>query len=212
MVAQSIATKAENEAALAALEKRARGEKLTRADINAIRRYEKRRDAEARDAAYERCLGKDLCALLGFTRKQLTRYQGYGAPRNEDGSWNLFVFLPWFVQHERDRLKDEGEKAVDALELQRRAKAQLSELELEEKKGLVGPVEHYKRTIWNMFHGFARSLEAFPRRVAGKLANLDARDHEIRHAQEVREFLAGCENEMVAVAGDEPAKKKGGKR
>ena len=207
-MAESTADRAENEAALAALEKKARKEQLTRAEINAVRRYEERRAGEAKAEAYAHCLGKDLLGLVGGDRKQLVRYQTYGAPRNEDGSYNLALFIPWLREHDRDRLKKEQETAVDALEESRRIGVERQRRQLAREKGELAPVEHFEGDLRAMFGGMRRALEAWPNLLAPHLAGLDPRQVQVGLRKEVRKFLASAAEGRLALAPKPRRKKK----
>ncbi len=199
---ESVALRAENEAALAALEKRERGDKLTRAEINAIGRRERRRADESLAAAYERCTTKDLCELLDLKRQQLVRYAKYGAPRNGDGTYNLASFLPWWGAHKEDLVRKVEEKAVDALEAGRRIDVGLKALKFEEEKRLAAPVKHFVQTFYELFGNLKRRAETLPR------AHAVNRVEERRWTAAIEEFLAECAVEVRGRVGPPPAPKK----
>jgi len=163
---KSIAEKAENEAALDALKKRARNEKLTRAEIAAVRRYEKRHEVELRESVLKRASQKELCAVLGVARQQVMRYGRKNMPRNSDGSYDLTRCVPWMKEHERKLHEREKEVNVTALEVRRQIGAEHDALKFQEAKGLVAPVDHFEATIWRMWGGMKARLESWPRRVA----------------------------------------------
>lgn len=171
------------------------GEVLTASEANAIAKLERLTQREQLRAAYRRCSGEDLRGLIGCTRMQLTRYQSYGAPRNEDNTWNLGQFLPWLLEHERARIRKEGEKAVDALEVQRQIKAQRMELDLAEKREQVYPVDRFKQWIWDYYHGVSSRLQSWPRTVA------HTREEELRLAEAMKKLLKSFDDELAGITG-----------
>ncbi|GEM_PF-2441229 len=179
----------------AALKKQLNGEALTAAEANAIAKLERLTQREQLRTAYRRCSGEDLRGMVGCTRMQLTRYQSYGAPRNEDNTWNLGQFLPWLLEHERARVRKEGEKAVDALEVQRRIKAQRMELDLAEKREQVYPVDRFKQWIWDYYHGVSSRLQSWPRTVA------HTREEELRLAEAMKKLLKSFDDELAGITG-----------
>ena len=163
--------------------------------------------AKKRDP-YPAATVKAVCGILGVKREQLRRYESYGAPRNEDGSWDLTQLVPWLLGHERDRLKREETKAVDALELERRERAMSMKLRRQELQGELGPLKHFRKVVWGTFRGFRRRLEAFPRAVAQDLAELTPRRLEMRLEEKVRDLLDSFSSSLTAQAGEAPPAEK----
>lgn len=166
MAEKSIAEKAENELALDALKKRALDKKLTRAEIAAVRRYEKRHAAAAREEVLTGASQVELCRVLDVKRQQVKRYEQKGMPRNPDGTYDLTRCVPWLKDHERELYEQQKEVNVTALEVRRQIAAEADALKLQEHKGDVAPVDHFESVIWRLFGGFKARLESWPRRVA----------------------------------------------
>lgn len=195
----SVAHQAEADAARLALEKRARNEKLSRAEISAIARVERRREAERLREAYARCALKDLCAVLGAERKQVARWVSYGLPRAADGTFDLTVAVPWLRAYEERLRESRREPVLDAQEQVRRIKAQRMELELAEKREQVAPRKHFQDWIWTYFRGLSRRLQSFPRTVAA------TREEELRLSGEMTRLLSSFGAELAGQVGQPPA-------
>lgn len=92
---ESVAQRLEREEAIAALNKRRQGEKLTRAEITAIRKFEEKRDEELRHRILSSLSQKTLVDILGTSRKVLLEWESEGLPLNSDRTYNLYSVLPW---------------------------------------------------------------------------------------------------------------------
>jgi phage terminase Nu1 subunit (DNA packaging protein) len=206
-IPESAARQAIRQRAQAAFKRQLAGETLTASEANAIGKWESIAEGERRAQAYCHCAPKDLRELLGVGWEQLRRWDSYGAlGRNPDGSYQLAVFLPWLLDHERALVRKSQETAVDALEIERHVRAKSGELDFQKKKGEVGPLEHFRNTVWDIFRGISRTLESFPRRAAAELGNVEPREHEIRHTRMLRELLARMTATVAAAVGESKGK------
>jgi len=94
----SVADRIERQQEVAALQKARDGRKLTKADTNAIRRYERRREDEQRDAALARVPQRVLCEITDTDRRQIGRWEADGMPFVVDGRqkyYDLRLVLRW---------------------------------------------------------------------------------------------------------------------
>ena len=109
----------QREQVVAALEKRKRGGRLTRAELGLIARWEAQREAERRDEAYRQCPQAEFCALLGVSRKTFRDWEAAGMPvRREPGrrvNVDLNAVLPWLRQ--RWTTGDGGEMTKTAAQI-----------------------------------------------------------------------------------------------
>lgn len=166
---------AQRDAGFAALKRQMNGEQLSAGEINALRKYERQTERSKLQEAYRRCAGEDLRGLIGCSRMQLTRFQTYGAPRNEDGSYSLAQFLPWLLEHERARIRKEGEKAVDALEVYRQARAEEAQLSMARRRGEVLSAALVESEEERAGRVVSEELLAWGNRLAPRLAGLEPR-------------------------------------
>lgn len=97
----SVADAVEAEVVRSALEKRRAGQHLSVAELAAVRRYEKRHQAEQRLAAYRAVPQTELVPMLATTRKTLLEWEAAGLPVNREAhpiTYDLFKILPWLKQ------------------------------------------------------------------------------------------------------------------
>lgn len=199
-----VAQLALRERALDALQRRSVGKKLSVADVNSIAKYEALREREAREAAYRRCSGEDLRAILGgISREQIQRLRSYGMPVNETNTYNLFLAVPSYIQHERARLKAAQAPALSALERNRlldyerkRDKHALERGELLPRAQAEAEMERAAREISAELLGWATTL-------APKLAGQDHRAVARILRDEVRRVLGRASQEPAPARGKE---------
>lgn len=200
----SAADQAHRDRGNAALKKQLNGEALTASEANAIAKLERLSQKEQLRAAYRRATGEDLRGLLGCTRMQLTRYVAYGMPRNEDGTYNLAMALPWLLEHERARVRKEGEKAVDALEVYRRSRAEEAQLAVARRKGEVLPADLVENEEERAGRVVAEELLSWENTLAPRLAGLEPRAIKAILADEARRVL----DRLVAAVSTAAEKKR----
>ncbi len=81
-----------------ALKRRRAGQRRTASEIAAIRRYERQRATQKRQAAYHAVPQTELVPMLATTRKSLLEWEAAGLPANRDTkpiTYDLFRVLPW---------------------------------------------------------------------------------------------------------------------
>lgn len=81
-----------------ALERRRAGQRITTSEIAAIRRYERQRATQQRQAAYHAVPQTELVPMLATTRKTLLEWETAGMPVDRDNgpiSYDLYKVLPW---------------------------------------------------------------------------------------------------------------------
>ena len=111
---------------------------------------------------------KDLATVLGITSRQVYNLGEKGLPSSKasDGSrfYDLKVAVPWFVEY-RKSLSRSSEK-LEAEVRERRAKAALAELELEERMGSLVPVEYVEELVGPVLDDIRSKVVNLPGRVA----------------------------------------------
>jgi len=182
--AQALQAKAE-----AALKKQFRGETLSNADISALARYEKLVDRDRRAEAYARCTPSDLAGLLAVGREQLRRWAGYGLPRNEDGSYNLGVFLPRLLDHERARVKAASVPAASALEQMRLVELEARRRRAAVDRGELGPAALYETEAEALAGQQRAEFQAWLNALPPALANKDTREIHLALRAEGRRLM-----------------------
>lgn len=168
---ESIAQRLEREEAISALNKRRQGEKLTRAEITVIRKFEEKRDEELRNRMLSTLPQKTLVDILGTSRKVLLQWESEGLPRNSDRTYNLYSVLPWLKTRWYQSTKED--KNSPALKRYRLAKARMAEVELAEKRGKLIDLEEVKRGRIERIHMVKRILFSIPHSAAPILATMN---------------------------------------
>lgn len=186
---ESVAVRADARVAADAIKRHALGQTLSRREQAAIARQEKLLEAKRLARAYASCAVKDVCAILGVQRTQLQRYIGYGMPVTADGTYNLATTVQWVLAHERQRLKAEQAKGVDALEQMRQVDADRKRLEYAELRGELGPVAHFESVQAQIFGQMRREMESWPSVLAPRLAGHEPRQVQAMLGAEVRKLL-----------------------
>jgi phage terminase Nu1 subunit (DNA packaging protein) len=92
---------------------------------------------------------------LAKDRKTISRWTKAGMPRNDDKTYDLPACIAWIVEREREAiLADQAMAASNdspALERYRQARAEMSELDLQVKKGaLISIAEVHEGWAWRM--------------------------------------------------------------
>ena len=131
----SIADNLEREEAIAALNKRRNGAKLSKREISSIRKFEKKREEENQLKVLTAIPQKTLVELLGTSRKILREWEANGLPRKADRNYDLFAVLSWLKDRWTKKGKEPSDKESPALERYRLAKAKHAELELAKLSG-----------------------------------------------------------------------------
>jgi len=167
---ESVAQRLEREEAIAALNKRRQGEKLTRAEITAIRKFEEKRDEELRHRILSSLSQKTLVDILGTSRKVLLEWESEGLPRNSDRTYNLYSVLPWLKTRWYQGTKEA--KDSPALERYRLAKARMAEVELAERRGKLIDIESVERGRVERIHMVKRIMFSIPNSASPVLATM----------------------------------------
>jgi len=95
-----------------ALEKQARGERLTRAEASRVRRFEAERRAELQREAFSRVQQRDLVELLSTSRRTILDWERAGMPVHQRGRYKFYSLREvlrwlrerWQVDTKRDGL------------------------------------------------------------------------------------------------------------
>ncbi len=168
----SIADNLEREEAIAALNKRRTGEKLSNKDISAIRKFERKRENENQLKVLTAIPQKMLVELLGTSRKILCEWEAEGLPRNPDRNYNLFAVLAWLKDRWIRKSKEQSDRESPALERYRLAKAQQAELELDRLKGNLLDAEEVNRGRVERIMAVKSAMFRVPGQTAPLLASM----------------------------------------
>ena len=86
-----------------------------------------------------------LSQALGKHRSTVHRLIKLGLPRNPDKTFSLPRVVDWLCAREREGLRDDVDQNSPALERFRMARAELAEIELEERRGQFMPLPEIER-------------------------------------------------------------------
>ena len=130
---------------------------------------------------------------FGCSERQVQLFVQAGMPKAGHGKYDLLPCYRWYMQKLKKDLSDAEDKAVD-LEYEqmreRRATADIKELELAEKRGLLIPLPVFKQEVSGMFITVKQNILALAAKIAPQLEGLDRTELKLRLHKAHREILA----------------------
>ena len=109
-----------------------------------------------------------LSQALGKHRSTVHRLIKLGLPRNPDKTFSLPKVIDWLCAREREGMRDDVDQNSPALERFRMARAELAEIELEERRGHFMPLPEIERAWCERVAVVAAGLD----NLAGRLPPL----------------------------------------
>ena len=106
-----------------------------------------------------------LSQALGKHRSTIHRLIKLGLPRNSDKTFSLPKVVDWLCAREREGLRDDVDQNSPALERFRMARAELAEIELEERRGQFMPLPEIERAWCERVAVVAAGLDSLAERL-----------------------------------------------
>lgn len=143
----------------------------------------------------------DLMALFGVTDRTIQLWHAKGLPRTGEGRGCTYAWaqvLPWYVAYISGSGKDD--RGVSDRDRLVRAQANLAEMELAERAGLLVRTEDVRASAEEVLSRVRAKLLAIPNRVAGRMTGEETREQRQELLRdEVHQALA----ELAAMADEE---------
>ncbi len=113
-----------------------------------------------------------VCEILNSQRKLLRDWTEKGAPRNEDGTYDLGSIVAWRL----DQLAgiEKAEVTSPALERMRLARAEMAEMDRAERVGDLVSTDEVQRGRLERVAAVTRMMDSMSRRLPPLLVSLDA--------------------------------------
>ena len=106
-----------------------------------------------------------LSQAIGRHRTTVHRLIKLGLPRNPDKTFSLPKVIDWLCAREREGLRDDADQNSPALERFRMARAELAEIELEERRGQVMSLPEIERAWCERVAVVATGLDSLAERL-----------------------------------------------
>jgi phage terminase Nu1 subunit (DNA packaging protein) len=112
-----------------------------------------------------------IAAAFGCSERQVQRFAGLGMPRTERGQYEAIACIRWYTAKLRKEIEDASDG--DGLEHEQRrftkAKADLAEIELFEKRGQFIPRDIFKQHVAMHIGAVRQRFSRLPERIAPEL-------------------------------------------
>jgi len=198
---EGISSQLEAERVAAALQKRKAGKKLTRAEINAIGRYERDREYDQLREALAAVPHPIFLELFDTSRKVQREWEMDNMPGAHQGrrkTYDLFRVCPWLKS--RWRLQREaGREATAAKERLEEAKADIAEIARDKLRGKLVLVEKVESGRLARIFAVKTSLQRGPKMLKHRLAGKTADEVE----EALSDWVAGVLDEFSEGGGSE---------
>lgn len=143
---------------------------------------------------------EQVARVYGVSVRTIQHWQRDGMPVTKDKRYDIREIQQWrqIKRSKRQRQNDEGEQADVRY---RKAKAELAEMQLYEKRGELIPRDVVERELVQISLAAKRALLALPRNLAPQLDGLDIREREsllrLRIAEIASQFETGAIFEKI---------------
>lgn len=153
---------------------------LTRAEINELGELEK--DTTEPGIVQSQA---DVAKAFGVKKRTVEYWVENDMPKRDDGTYSLIDISAWRSKPKEEKPKEEGWD-----DKYRKAKAELAQLNLAEKRGLLIAREEVDAANVAKVLAVKRALLAIPKQIAPSLAGREAREIQARLTARLEEVIA----------------------